>query len=384
VILPAGARAFDLRPISAKPELTQNRSGEALPIETPVEKVRRFHAPENRIEQDAVLVWHSGPSLLGEDKLTVDSYSGQTGARVGRIEFAGDGKNPKCDLSADGKRFAAASTNGLVTVWNLADRSKPLEDFDPYREQADHKRHGLAAVYFGSDPDRLVTVSSAGAVHLFQISNRKLLGEFVPPGALPGRVELGKSVAADDARASVVLAVGGMVYQLPTTAPLAVAWKIDLKGEASRSLGIAVVGVPGRVAYAFETDGPKKRERAVLFALPQGEPVLHRWPETAGEPTGIHWSGTNMAIVATTRGAVWVDSSEKSFLPVALAETPGGGLHAATESFHWYLIPRPGDAARSLLVSLSLPPQDLLEFRNAAQGRQPLATVRLDEQGLWK
>ena len=149
-----------------------------------------------------------------------------------------------------------------------------------------------------------------------------------------------------------------------------------------RSFGIAAVGVPGRIAYAFET---AKKERGVLFCMPKEPPIIYRWPEEAGEPAGIHWSGTNMAVVATTRGAVWVESAEMTFLPVALAEVTGGkSLHRATESFHWYLMPHPDDKARCLLLALSLPPQDFLEFRNAARAREPLITVRLDEKGLWK
>ena len=92
-----------------------------------------------------------------------------------------------------------------------------------------------------------------------------------------------------------------------------------------------------------------------------------------------------MAVVATTRGAVWVESAEMTFLPVALAEVPGGkSIHSATESFHWYLKPHPGDTAKSLLIALTLPPQDLIEFRNAALKKQPLYSVRIDEKGLWK
>ena len=91
-----------------------------------------------------------------------------------------------------------------------------------------------------------------------------------------------------------------------------------------------------------------------MFCMPKEPPIIYRWPEEAGEPTGIHWSGTNMAVVATTRGAVWVESAEKTFLPVALAEVAGGNsLHRATESFHWYLMPHPDDKARCLLLALT-------------------------------
>ena len=92
-----------------------------------------------------------------------------------------------------------------------------------------------------------------------------------------------------------------------------------------------------------------------------------------------------MAVIGTTRGAVWVESAEMTLLPVALVEVAGGkSLHRPTESFHWYLMPKPDDKSRSLLLGLALPPQDFIAFRNAARDRQPLYTVRLDEKGLWK
>jgi hypothetical protein len=90
-------------------------------------------------------------------------------------------------------------------------------------------------------------------------------------------------------------------------------------------------------------------------------------------------------VVATTRGALWVESADATFQPVALALFAGGkALHEATESYHWYLVPNPTDGKRSLLLALALPPQDLLDFRSAARAREPLFTVRLNEKGLWK
>ena len=92
-----------------------------------------------------------------------------------------------------------------------------------------------------------------------------------------------------------------------------------------------------------------------------------------------------MAVISTARGALWADAEGKSFLPVAVAEVPGGkALHGTTESSHWYLIPNPKDATTSILLELGLPPANLIDFRNAAEAKQPLYSVRLDEKGLWK
>ena len=90
-------------------------------------------------------------------------------------------------------------------------------------------------------------------------------------------------------------------------------------------------------------------------------------------------------MIGAARGALWVDTEGKSFLPVALAEVPGGkALHGTTETSHWYLIPSPGDAAKSLLLELTMPPANLIDFRSAAEAKQPIYSVRLDEKGLWR
>jgi hypothetical protein len=383
--LPRGGRPFELRALYAKPESTQNPSGTPIQVDVPFDRVKWFAAPENRVAQDAVIVWQVNADNASGERMAVDTYSGTTGMRVGRFEFDGDGKGLKCDVSPDGKLFVAASGGGKITVWNLADKTTPLNDFDPYADKPDQQKAGLAAVFFASNSTDLVTVSTAGAIHLVEIATRKPLAELVLPRGSPGRVAMGRTVAADAGRASVVVAVGGVIYQVATTVGLPIFWKLELGGEVGRSFGIAAVGAPGRVAFAFETDADKKKEKAVLFCRPDEKPIVHRWPEAAGEPTGIHWAGGNMAVIATTRGAMWVDTEGKAFLPVALAEVPGGkALHSTTEISHWYLLPASGDAAKSLLLELTLPPANLIDFRNAAEAKQPVATLRLDERGLWK
>ena len=108
------------------------------------------------------------------------------------------------------------------------------------REAIDeYKKAGLAAIYFTSDPGHFVTVSTAGAIHLFRTADRKQLGEFIPPQRPPISLAAGKNLSADEVRASVVLAAGGVIYQVSTAAPLSVAWKLDLGEEARQSRGIA-------------------------------------------------------------------------------------------------------------------------------------------------
>jgi hypothetical protein len=384
--LPPHAKTFQFRPPAGKLQLLQSPTGKVFHVETPFEKVKRVFPPLSRSTHDAIVIWQTNPGAGGRgERLTVDTYSGMIGARTGRFEIDGDGKEPRCDVSADGRLFAAAGADGKLGVWNLTDNTKPLEGFDPYADLPEHKKAGLAAVFFAADPNNLVTVSTAGAVHLIDTTTKRPLGELMPPKATPGRVVVGKSAGADESRASVVVLVGGVIYQIATAAPLAVVWTLDLEGEVSRPLGLAVFGTPGRVALAFETEADKKKQRGLLLCLPNGRPALFPWPDAAGEPTGAAWAGAKFAVVATTRGALWVEAEDKQFTPLALCEVAGGkALHATTEPAHWYLLPDPADAAKSVLVELTLPPDGLLDFRAAAEAGQPLHTVRLDDKGLWK
>jgi hypothetical protein len=164
-------------------------------------------------------------------------------------------------------------------------------------------------------------------------------------------------------------------------------WKLPLGGEPGRSFGISVAGTPGRIAYAFETDSDKKKERAILFCLPNGTPKIFRWQDSAGEPTSVNWSGTELTVVGTSKGAVWFeyDGESKNFTPLAMALVPNDkGLHDATELAHWYLIPNPKDPAKSVMVAIASQIEGLDDFREQAAAKKPLETLRLDDKGLWR
>jgi hypothetical protein len=385
--LPTKLKSFEIRGAKEKQSLTQQPSQPVITVEVPFAKIKQFCPCPNRSSNDAVVVWQANPGFNGRGEiLAVDTYNGSTGNKTDRFEFAGDGKEPKCDLAFDGKLFAAAS-DGKVTIWNLEEKSKALEGFDPYADKPDHKKAGLAAVYIPNNSNNFLTVSSAGAMHLFEIATKKQIGEYIPENGTPGRVVAGKNLAAEETRASVAVAVGGAIHQVSTLAPLSLSWKLPLNGDTSRSFGLAAVGTPGRIAYAFETDADKKKEKALLFCFPNKEPSLFRWQDTAGDPVSVNWAGAEFASVVTTQGVVWFeyDSEGKAFLPLAMAQLPNGkGLHATTERAHWYLIPNPKDPAKSLMLELATPIADLIDFRNAALNKQPLETLRLDDKGLWR
>jgi hypothetical protein len=376
---------FQFTPPAANPALAQKASDPPILIDAPPAKVKRVFPPADRRNNDAVVVWQSTPGFNGKgEKLTADVHSGAAGTPITRLEFDGDGKDAKCDVSPDSKLFAAAGPDDKISVWELAGKGKTklLDNYDPYADRPDGKAAGLAAVFFTASPKQILTVSTAGAVDLHDTDAKKIVASAtlpVPP--TPNRVVLGRSVAADVTRTSIVLAVGGDVYQISTAPPLALVRQIRL-GEVSRSLGVAVLGVPGRIAYAFETDGPRK-ERGLFLELPNSKPVTYRWPDAPGDPTGAVWAGPGLAVVTAEKGAVYVrlDDETKKIAPFAFAElalpnAPQGG----TEDGHWYLTAAPGNPNQSVLVEISA--DALSDFYNSLEGKT--ATIRLNEKGLSK
>lgn len=384
--LPANLKKYEFRPLAAKLELVQQPTETPTQVDIAFEKVKRFFPSPSRVNNDIVVVWQSNPGFNGRgERLAVDTYSGTTGGKVGRFEYDGDGKDVKCDVSADGKLFAAA-VDGKVTIWKLADKTKMLEGFDPYADKPTHKKAGLAAVYLPTKSTSVLTVSTAGAMHLFEIATKKQIGEYIPENSVSDRVVQGKNLAVEENRSSVVVAIGGFIHQIKTS-NLTVSWKLRLGGDAARSFGLSVVGTPGRIAYAFETDAENKKDRAILFCLPNNQPTLFRWQESAGEPLSVKWSGSECVVVGTTRGVVWFqyDTEGKVFTPVAMAEVPNAkGIQDTTERSHWYLIPSPTDPTKSIMVELTMPIANLFDYLNIAAAKKPLDTLRLNDKGLWK
>ena len=194
--LDSSLKTFSLRLPNNKLQLVQKPSttNPNIAVDVPFEKVKRFFPAGNRLQDDVVVVWQSNPAFMGSgERLSVNTYSGSTGFKAGSFEFDGDGKDLKCDASADGKTFIIA-LDGKVTIWNLTDKTRPLEAFDPYAEKDKevHKKAGLAAVYFpanaaaASNPTNFITVSTAGAIHLFDIATKKSVAEYIPKGGAAG------------------------------------------------------------------------------------------------------------------------------------------------------------------------------------------------------
>ncbi|HEX4613911.1 MAG TPA: hypothetical protein VH092_37365, partial [Urbifossiella sp.] len=260
---PGQVLAFPARP--AAPKKVTDPSSNPVPVAVPFAEVRRLFPPP-KAEADIGVAWRSYAGFQGSgEKITLSLFSPNSGKEVVKVEGDGDGTpDPACDLSADGGTFALGNrTTGKVTVWDVRKKQKKLDAFDPYADKPEHKSAKLAAVYLTEPPDRLVTVTTAGAVHVWEVGTKAAAGEYLPPKAAAGKVAPGRGVAAFPNRQGVVVAVGGVIYKVDTAGAVAGSPAEDLGGDVGRSLALAV-SPGGKLLYAFETDADGKKEKAVM------------------------------------------------------------------------------------------------------------------------
>lgn len=379
--LPQGkALAFPAKPTGAK--VVAEPASNPVPVEVAFAEVRRFFPPA-KAEGDVGVAWRSNAGFQGSgEKISLSLFSPNTGKELAKVESDGDGTpDPACDLSVDGGTFAIGNRlTGKVTVWDVRKKAKKLDAFDPYKDLPEHKAAKLAAVYLTEPPDKLVTVTTAGAVHVWDVGSKAAAGEFVPPKAAPGKVADRRGVAPFPNRRGVVVAVAGVVYKVSTFEGVAGSPAEDLGGDVGRSLALAV-SPGGKLLYAFETDADGKKEKAVMMLAEGSRSLALRWPADAGEPVSAGWAGDNVATLATNQGAaVWFDA-DGGFNPLAIARTPDDkAAHAATESY-WSLLPVAGNPKACVAVETALPPQGIGDPLTPAN-RRPVASLLLDQKGL--
>jgi hypothetical protein len=386
-----------LRPLAVgmlpeKPEAGDKpRAG--MQLEAPLASVRRVFPPFDPKSADTYVLIQTNAGFNGKgQRLALDSY-GPAGNRraMDRLDYDGDGSpTPIADLaaSATGVRFLAA-TGGKLHVWSMPDKAKLADGVDPYAEKPDHAKAGMAAAFFAAaDSNQVVTVSTAGAVLLYDLAAKKVVSEFIPPDGAPGKVSLGLSVAKADGNGSVVIAVAGVLYQVSASAGLEVRRKYDIGGDAGRSLGVAASGTPGRLIYAFETAPDKmgKKEKAILV-LPLGDKAKHQLfpvPATVGDPKGALWSAGVAGGVVTDKGVLWFDDEDGLIVPMCFTQPPGVGLYFGDEKYFWYVIAHPKEATKSVLVALSGEFNDRSDLIKSFGANQPLRALKIDHNGMSK
>ncbi|HYH68152.1 MAG TPA: hypothetical protein VD866_25895, partial [Urbifossiella sp.] len=200
------AKALELPPKPADPKTRIQPTSAPVPVTVPFDKLSRLFPPA-KDGADIGVAWRSAAGFQGAgEKITLSVFSPTSGFETGKVEADGDGlPDAACDLSADGGTFAIGHRGtGKVTVWDVRKKAKKLDAFDPYKDKPEHKAAKLAAVYLTEPPDRVVTVTSAGAVHVWDVATKAEAGEYVPPRAAAGKVVAGRGAAALANRQGVV------------------------------------------------------------------------------------------------------------------------------------------------------------------------------------
>lgn len=366
----SNARSVAFEPLRDQPEPIQPPLS-AVALDVPFAAVRRAFPAAER-DADPAVLWESRAGFQGVGrKLSLTLFSPQTGQRAGGIEFDADGaKDPPCDLSADGGRFASAPGLSTLTVWDTKTGAKLLDHVDPFTGRAD----GSGAVLFAGPADRVAVVRESAGVRVWDIGAKSPAGEYVLPGAV------GKTVAAGRAGGAVVVMAGGAVHRVTLRPAVEGAKLADLGPGVGRP--IAVAGSPGgKVAVAFTGAGPTP-DTFVAAVRPDGTHPVYRWPAGVGDPVAAGWCGETLAAFGTSTGAaVWFEAEGDSFRPLAVARVPGDkAVHVAGED-HWSLLPGPG--GKAVLIGLAMPPQGLVDPLEGG-ARQRAVTVRLGIDGLFK
>jgi hypothetical protein len=164
--------------------------------------------------------------------------------------------------------------------------------------------------------------------------------------------------------------------------------KYDLGGDVYRSMGIAVLGTPGRIVYACEARADGKKD-VVVIGLPAGmgakPTAVYRFPTAAaGEPRAALWAGDNFAGVATDRGVLWFDDHDKKFLPMLVTQPGSAGQYFGDDKFFWYVIPHPKEEGKSVLAALPMPLDAFENYAKKFTANQPLTVAKIDAKGLSK
>ncbi len=388
----ARPHAIRLGALPAKLEEVDKPSA-GLVLESPVNRIKHIFPPSDTKSGDTAILIQTNPGAGGMgEKLALDIY-GPAGNRIAadRIDYDGDGLVvPIADfmVTKEQKAYFLAATGGKLHVWSVAEKKKLADGISPYATKPEHAKAGLAAAFFTADPNRVILVSSAGAVLLYDLKSNKPVKDFIPPNGAIGRVSQGHSAAKVEGGASVVVVVGGVLYQIQADDKLAVLQTHDLGGDVFRSLGIAVIGVPGRIVYTFEGLVDGKREKLAL-GFPTGseaKPVVYRLPTDAvGEPRGALWAGSAFAGVTTDRGVIWFDDDGKKFLPMLFTQpTDGSGFYYGDEKYFWYVIAHPKEANKSVLAALAMPLEGFENYTKKFVASQPIPAARIDAKGLAK
>lgn len=297
-------------------------------------------------------------------KDTVDRYALNTLRRIDQTEVPADAVRayPRIgDVSPGGDRYAYEHPVGKLSVTQLGTKTILVDGLD-LGEKTDGKdaaKHpGIAAITFLTD-EKIAIVTKAGVVESWDLTAKKKVGASEP---IPGATNLveKRSLAFHRDRIpekSLFFAfAGGAIYSVapggkPQTA-------LAIPHGATECLALAVDGGANRLAVAYRATEPGEHVRFIHARIGDPKPGADEALDAeVGVPVLAEWTRPETFGVITDKGLGLAYDADTNQL-IAGFRTPAPTIVVADGSKHWCLLPDTADAKKSVLVNVTVPPED--------------------------
>lgn len=292
-------------------------------------------------------------------KDTVDRYALNTLRRIDQTEVPADAVKsyPRIgDVSPGGDRFAFEHPAGKLSVVQLGTKTNLVNELELAPPTEMHP--GIAAIYFLSD-EKLAIVTKNGVVESWDIPSKKKVGASDPiPGAmkLADRRSLAFHRDRDPDKSIVFAFAGGAIHSVvPGGKPqLALA----LPHGASECLALAIDGSANRLAVAYRATEPGEHVRFLHSRAGDPKPGADQPLDAeVGAPVMAEWSRPETFGMLTDKGLGFAFDADANQL-IAGFRTPTPTIVVADGSKFWCLLPDAADAKKSVLVNVTVPPED--------------------------
>lgn len=365
------AGGFKLPPFPKGPGEIVAKAKHSYSLEIEPVKVRRVLIASDDAAI-AVVVWRSFDGFKGAGATdTVDRFSLNSGQRIDRQEIAADGVAwPRaCDLSPSGNLLASETPAGKITLWNLNDKAKVLDGFDPYRGAPAGQAPGIAACYF-VDEEKLAVVSTLGDVDTIDIPKKERVVEGTRVDGITAENPLvdQRTVAITPDRKVVLIHAAGTIYEVPvaTGKPRA---SLTLPRNPGAGYALAADASGARVLVAYEATDPGPHTRVVIARLGESKTELDTFLDaSAGKPVLAEWTGQETALAVTDQKATALLFDAEVGRIVAAVNpvgSPAAQQPGATTGMHWSVLPDPGNARKSVLMGVVFPHEGYFAMRDA-------------------
>lgn len=344
----------------------------AVPFEKPTAVIPLDH-PARDVKQ-VIAGGSEGPVLLvmrrtfdglaGKGvKDTIDRYALNTLRRIDQTEISSDAVTsyPRIgDLSPSGELYAFEHPVGRLSVQQLGSPMPVVDGLElmSTTDDKDAKHSGIAAIYFVTD-EKIAIVTKSGVVETWDLESKKRVGatEPFPVGAgWKDRRSLAFHRDRDPDKSQVFAFAGGAIHSVvPGRKPqLALA----LPNRATECLALAVDASANRITVAYRASDPGEHIRFLHARVGDPSPSMNQQlHEEVGLPILAEWNRPETFTLITDKGLglAW-DADTNQLIAGFRSATPTILIPDGTR--HWCLLADRKDAKKSLLVNVSIPPED--------------------------